>query len=409
MDPATNRKGYYDVIIEGDRILGVLPHEERIWEPEVEQINANNMLVVPGFIDLHVHLREPGFEHKETIKSGTYACAKGGFTTVACMPNTNPTLDTVGRLKDLESRIASDACIDVKPIAAITMGIAGNELTDHMALYAQGILALSDDGRTTMNSDFMLTALKKAEALEKLIITHCEDHDVTDGYDESVYPIEAETNIVKRDIELARLTNGKLHIAHVSGKDAIDAIADAKAKGVKVTCEVTPHHFGLNDALVDVMQPQAKVNPPIRSQVHQMALIKGIKEGVIDIIATDHAPHDEASKSGKYSEAAYGISGAETAFSVAYEVLVLRENIPLMKVLSMMTSKPAEIFGLDDRGSIQEGNFADVVLIDLEKAYRIDSRQFASKGKNTPFHGMDVHGVIEKTLFRGEVVFKREA
>jgi dihydroorotase len=408
MDPGINRTGYFDIVLEGEKIFSVVPHEERIWSHDIKQIDARNKLVVPGFIDLHVHLREPGYEHKETIESGTYACAKGGFTTVACMPNTNPAIDSIEKLVDLETRIQKSARIDVKPIAAITKGIAGEELTDHVGLYETGVLALSDDGRTTMNRDFMKVALKNADKYGRLIITHCEDHELTDQYKDSVYPIEAETNIVIRDINLAKESNANLHIAHVSGKDALKEIAKAKAEGVAVTCEVTPHHFGLNDTLVDVLEPRAKVNPPIRSEEHRMALVKGIREGVIDIIATDHAPHDQASKTGKYSETAFGISGAETAFSIAYEVLVRSEEIPLMRVIEMLTCKPAEVFGLKNVGSIQEGYMGDLVLIDLEKSYRINSDQFVSKGKNTPFEGKLVHGVVEMTIFRGNIVYERE-
>lgn len=407
MDPKTGVEGYYDILIEDKRILKIVESGMLDAEDHDKSIDATGKMIFPGFIDLHVHLREPGFEYKETIKTGSMACAKGGYTTVACMPNTKPVIDSVERLKLLQNLIKKDSVIDIMPICAITHDILGETLTDHEGIFGEGVFAISDDGKTTMNSNLMAEAFRNSRQFDRIIITHSEDHHVSDQYKDQVYPIDAETSIVVRDIELCKQEDGRLHVAHVSGMDAIEAIRKGKKAGVNVTCEAAPHHFALNDELVDVLSPQAKVNPPIRGEIHRKALIEGIKDGTIDIIATDHAPHEFEVKSGSYEKSAFGISGIETAFSIAYTTLVKNEEVPLMTVVGMMTSKPAEIAKLGSVGSIQEGYLADIVLVDLNEKYCIDSSKFVSKGKNTPFDGMTFEGVVKMTIFRGEIVYTK--
>jgi dihydroorotase len=409
INPKTKTEGYYDVVLEDGviadiRLPGELSEEK---SASFEILDATGLTLVPGFIDLHVHLREPGFEHKETIYTGTRACAKGGYTTVACMPNTKPALDTPEHIRALKAIIERDAVIEVLPVGAITFGLAGEKLTDHKALFESGAVALSDDGKTTMSEIFMAAALKHAREYGRFVTTHSEDHRISGQYKDSVYPLHAETDIVERDIRLCEAVDGILHVGHVSGAETLDAIRKAKSKGISVTCEATPHHFALDDTMVNVMDPQAKVNPPIRSEAHRQAVVKAILDGTVDIIATDHAPHDAESKQKPYSEAAYGISGIESAFSIAYTTLVLKNQLPMMRLVEMMTSKPASIAKINSVGSIEIGKKANLTLLDLAAQITVEPDQFISKGKNTPFRGMTFQGEVVMTLYGGEIVYKR--
>ncbi|MBF4695801.1 dihydroorotase [Fusibacter ferrireducens] len=405
INPKTNLHDKRDILIEG----GIISRIEACihLEDDVEIMNASGLIVTPGFIDLHVHLREPGFEFKETIETGTLAAAKGGFTTVACMPNTKPALDSVETIANLIKRIEETAVISVLPIGAITENIQGEVLTDHEALIKAGAMAISDDGKTTMNDDFMRVAFENARKLDIPVITHSEDHVITSQYKEEVYPIEAEYKVVQRDVALCKEKNGILHVAHVSGSEALKAIKAAKQDGLNVTCEAAPHHFALNTSLIDGKDPYSKVNPPIRGVEEQRAVIEGIRSGLVDIIATDHAPHETASKETTYGNASYGISGIETAFQIAYTELVLKEKISLDQVVSMMTIKPAEIGRLKNVGSIEYGYKANLTLIDLEAESVIEPSTFLSKGKNTPFKGFKVKGEVIKTIYQGKTVYSK--
>ena len=408
IDPLNHVEGFMNVFIENGKISGLKTALEQVDESEYDVIDASGLVVAPGFIDLHVHLREPGFEHKETIKSGTAACAKGGYTTVACMPNTKPALDTKERILSLKAIIEKDACIEVIPVGAITMGIAGETLTEHNQLFEAGVIGLSDDGRTTMDAQLMKMAFLNAKVYNKPIMTHSEDHALTCHYKTEVYPISAETDIVARDIKLCEETNGHLHVGHVSGAEAIEAIRNAKKNGVHVTCEAAPHHFALNDERVNPLETKSKVNPPIRSEQHRRAVIEGLKDGTIDIIATDHAPHDAKSKEVTYENAAFGISGIESAFSVAYSILVLEEGLPLSTLIYKMATRPAQIMGLNDVGNLSIGSKANVVLLNINQRTVIDASTFVSKGKNTPFDGMKVQGEVMETIYQGVTVYKRD-
>jgi len=407
IDPAQKINQRADIIISGSEVVKVYTSESPCQSDYDDVIDAEGYLITPGFIDLHVHLREPGLPHKETIYTGSRACAKGGFTTVACMANTNPVIDTVKHLNQLKTIINRDSVIDIKPIAAITLGLEGKKLTDHDALLKEHVFALSDDGKTTMDDTLMRMAFKTSHQKSIPIITHSEDHDITSQYKDTVYPIEAEYKIVERDIALCEAEDGILHVAHVSGKKAISYIRDAKKRGLKVTCEVAPHHFALNDQMIDVLDPMSKVNPPIRSEEEQLAVIEAIKDETIDIIATDHAPHEIESKQKSYGQASYGISGIETAFAVAYTHLVKKSHITLYKLIEMMTIKPAQIGQFEKIGTLKPGCEANLVLIDLEKPWVIDRHAFLSKGKNSPFHQMSVYGEVAMTLYRGKKVYQK--
>ena len=402
IDPSQNIQQKGDVLIDDSRIVAIFMNGEVSKDEVQDVVDVTGYVIAPGFIDLHVHLREPGLSHKETIYHGSRACAKGGYTTVACMANTNPVIDCIPAIERLNTIVNRDAVIDVLPIGAITMGLKGEILADHKALLQGGAVAISDDGRTTMNEVFMEEAFKSSLELKIPVITHSEDHDITSLYKDEVYPIEAEYKIVQRDIEICERIGGHLHVAHVSGVEAVSEIRLAKSKGIHVTCEAAPHHFALNDSIVDTLKPMSKVNPPIRSLREQMAVIDGLKDGTIDIIATDHAPHEESTKNGTYGEASYGISGIETAFAVGYTHLVVAEHLTIFQLIDKMSCKPAEILNRKDIGTLKIGSKADIVCLDLNKEWKIDRHQFVSKGKNTPFHGMDVIGEVIMTFKNGK-------
>ncbi|GAU80002.1 dihydroorotase [Fusibacter sp. 3D3] len=405
INPKTNLHDKRDILITGDIISQIEAHIDA--NEDIEVIDATGLAISPGFIDLHVHLREPGFESKETLKTGTMAAAKGGFTTVACMPNTKPALDSAETIARLLKRIEETAVISVLPIGAITENIEGQILTNHESLINAGVIALSDDGKTTMNDDFMRMAFDNSRKFNVPVITHSEDHTITSQYKDEVYPIEAEYKVVQRDVALCREKNGILHVAHVSGSEALKAIKEAKTEGLSVTCEAAPHHFALNTSLIDPKDPYSKVNPPIRGTEEQRAVIEGIRSGVVDIIATDHAPHETASKETTYGNASFGISGIETAFQVAYTELVLKEKIALDQIIAMMTSKPAEIGRLEKVGSIEVGYKANLTMIDLDAEAVIEPSSFLSKGKNTPFKGLRVKGAVVKTIYEGKIVYSK--
>lgn len=405
MDPKTNVNEKMDILIENGKIARI---DREIPKPsDCDEIDASDLIISPGFIDLHVHLREPGFSEKETIYTGTRACAKGGYTTVVCMPNTSPALDSVKSLELLSEIVARDAVIEVFPAAAITEGIAGQVLTDHKALFDSGAIALSDDGRTTMREAFMREAFKASRLCGRPIMTHSEDHEVTHHLKNEIFPTSAESDIVIRDIKLCEEENGILHVSHVSTKEAVKAIEAAQRKGLRVTGEAAPHHFALSEEKVDMRSTFSKVNPPIRSEADRKYLVEAIKKGVISVIATDHAPHEIASKMKPYAEASFGISGIESAFSVSYASLVETGEIDLMKLLKMLTLNPAQVVGLSNIGELSVGADANIAIIDIDKEVIIDSKTFISKGKNTPFDGFRGKGEIVATLYRGKVVYSK--
>jgi dihydroorotase len=383
---------------------------------EAEVLEADGKVVTPGLIDMHVHLREPGLEHKETIKTGTEAAVAGGFTSVASMPNTDPVVDNSTVVDSILDKADATGKANVFPIGSITKGLAGEELSEIGFMKKAGIVAISDDGKTVANSDLMKCAMEYVKAFGLPVISHCEDESlinngmVNEGYYSTIaglppIPAAAEDIIVARDIRLAEMTDTRLHIAHVSTKRAIEMIRDAKERGVKVTAEVTPHHFALTDEAIITFDTNTKVNPPLRSKEDVAAVKAGLQDGTIDAIATDHAPHAWQEKDVEYNYAPFGISGLETALSLVITELIEPGILSLEEVIEKLTINPAQILGLD-KGNLQVGGDADITVIDLNGEYEVDVDEFYSKGKNSPFAGKVLKGRAFATVVNGELVMK---
>lgn len=371
----------------------------------VKVIDAKGKLVMPGIVDIHSHMRTPGFEFKEDLVTGSNSAVAAGITTTACMPNTNPALDNPKTIQTLLDKIDKDAIMNIKIIGAITNGIQGEILAPLKENHKLGVVGFSDDGRTTMNDDYMIEAFKVADECGVPIITHSEDHTKSHLYVDEPSPPELEHTIVKRDIELCASVNGRLHVCHVSAKESVEYVRAAKAKNIRVTCEVTPHHFSMCQEDIDILDPYTKVNPPIRSKVHLEAMIEGIVDGTIDVIATDHAPHEIESKEKDFAGASFGFTGFETSFALSYTNLVKAGHIDLNHLIAMMTYKGANLIGLD-AGTLGVGKVADVTIADLNETYTIDPSTFHSKGKNTPFAGKEVTGKVTHTFVGGLLRFK---
>ena len=383
-----------------------------------EIVNGAGLTLLPGLVDMHSHLREPGFEYKETVASGTMAAARGGYTTICCMPNTKPVIDNMDNLKKLLEIIKKDAVVNVLPIAAVSLGQQSQCLSDMKTLKALGAIAFSDDGQPVSNNSIMLEALLMAKENKALIIDHCEDHSLVKGgvmnkgnkSKELGLPgisnLSEELPIV-RDIMLAAEADYKIHIAHVSTKGSVDIIREAKKRGIKVTCEVTPHHIALSDDIITEGYTDCKVNPPLRSLEDVHEIKQGLRDGTIDAIATDHAPHHETEKTKDFYKAANGISGIETSFSVCYTELVETGILSLKELVAKMSYNPSMILGIKS-GKIAVGEIADIVLVDLNKTNKIDKDTFFSKGKNTPFHGRSYKGEVVYTILNSKIVYKKE-
>jgi dihydroorotase len=381
-------------------------------------LNAKGLVVCPGFIDLHCHLRQPGDEEKETIASGSRAAARGGFTTVCCMPNTNPPLDNQTAIEFIKSKSAAEGVVRVLPIGCISKGRKGEELAEMGELALCGVIAFSDDGEPVLSSYLMRQALDYSRAFDLPVIDHCEDKALTEGgqMNEGVIstrlglrgiPSAAEEIMVARDLALAQLTGGRLHIAHVTTEGSVELIRQAKDKGIKVTAEVTPHHLTLTEERVIGYDTNAKVNPPLRTKQDIKALIQGLNENTIDIIATDHAPHTEADKLCEFDLAPFGISGFETALGSLMS-LVHSGELSLTTLIAKLTYEPARIIGnrYGGLGTLAIGAPADVTIFDPNIEWVVDTNDFASKGRNTPLAGEQLKGRVMATIFQGNLVHK---
>lgn len=381
----------------------------------LESIDARGLWVLPGFVDLHVHLREPGFEYKETIATGTAAAVAGGFTTLCCMPNTKPVNDDIAVTGWIIERTKATASAHVYPIGAITLGSAGRELADFRALKQAGCVALSDDGRPVMGEEIMRRAMQSAAELDLPIIDHCEDTmasgcgcmnegPVSRAMGWRGMPGDAEYRMIARDIRLATETGARLHIAHLSTADGVEMVRKAKMDGVRITAEVSPHHFTLTDDAVSRYGANAKMNPPLRSERDRAAVIEGLVDGTIDAIATDHAPHAEYEKQWGLDQAPFGVVGLETALGLTLG-LVQQGRLTLQRAMTCLTSAPAAVLGLP-RGTLEPGAAADVTLIDPDAFWTVDPERFRSKSRNTPFAHRVLKGQVVRTLVAGRTVYQ---
>lgn len=415
LNPATDTDAVMDVLVED----GMVTKLEKNIKAEAEHvIDATGCYVMPGFIDLHVHLRDPGLLHKETIETGCQAAAHGGYTTIFAMPNTKPVVDNADVVNYVHNKAKSVGAVNVSQVGAITVGQAGSELADIEGMAEAGIIAISEDGKSVMNSQLYREAMEIAAKLDLTVLAHCEDINLVNG---GVVNADAHTKelgldgitnsvedvIVARDIMLSRDTGAKLHLCHCSTKDSVTMVKLAKEEGLKVSAEVCPHHFALtSDDIPSAEDTDYKMNPPLRAKEDVEALKAGLRDGIMEVISTDHAPHSFEEKNTTMKKAPFGIVGLETAACLTYTELVLGGYLTPMQMVEKMSYNPAKIIGID-KGDIQPGKVADIVIFNPEETYTIDKNTFASKGKNTPFHGKEVTGRVCATLVDGKVVYER--
>lgn len=402
-----------DILIEGKKIVKLGKNIGSDGDCKV--IDASGKTVLPGIIDIHVHLREPGYEGKEDIESGSKAAVAGGVTQVCCMPNTDPVCDNAVVIKYIKTRAKEVNLCKVHPIGAITKGEKGETLADIGKMAQAGAVAVSDDGRSVMDSLIMRLGMEYASGFNLKCLCHCEDINLVDGgvVNEGRNstltglkgsPRAAEDIMIARDISLAESLGVPVHICHVSTYSGVDIIRSAKKRGVKVTAETCPHYFALTDDIITDFDTFTKVNPPVREEVDRLAIIEGLKDGTIDCIVTDHAPHSQKDKEVEYNLAAFGMSGIETSFALSYTYLVKSGIMRIDELVKLMSYNPAKTLGLEG-GEIAAGAVADITIVDLNEKYVIDGKKFLSKGKNTPFNGFEVYGKVHSTIVDGEIKY----
>ena len=418
IDPAASENTGMNVLIEDGRVSAwISPNDS---QPDVNEVfDASGRLVAPGFIDMHVHLREPGQEHKETIATGCAAAVAGGWTSVCPMPNTNPVNDNAAITRYMIEQAERAGLANVFPVGAITKSSDGTELAEMGEMKAAGAVAVSDDGRPVPNAGIMRRAMQYARDFDLPVIDHCEDKSLSSGgvmHEGSTslllglkgMPALAEDLDVVRDIILAKETGAHIHIAHVSTKGAIEAVRRAKNEGINVTCEVTPHHFTLTDKAVEGYDTNTKMAPPLRSEAHLEAILDGLKDGTIDAIATDHAPHHSDEKALEYDRAPFGITGLETAVGLALTELVHKGVIDLARLVELCSTNPARIFRLDGRGTLKPGSIADITILDPNAVWTYRNADSRSKSRNSPFDGWSFEGKAVATLVSGRRVHHRQ-
>ncbi len=413
IDPAGGIDEISDLLIEGGKVTAV---GRKISPQGAEVIEAQGKVVVPGLVDMHVHLREPGREDEETIHTGTRAAARGGFTSVACMPNTSPVIDNQGTVKFIYSQAGKTGIVSVFPIGSITKGRKGKELAEIGELKESGVVAISDDGSPVENPELMRRALEYAKMFDLPVISHCEDRNLSgegvmhEGYFSTLLgltgiPAAAEEVMVARDLELAELSGGFLHLAHVSTARAVEMVRQAKLRGIKVTCETAPHYFSLTAEAVKDFDTNTKMNPPLRTEEDVAAIKEGLKDGTIDVIATDHAPHTIVEKEVEYNLAPFGIIGLETALPLVLTRLVEEKVLTLSQAITRMSLNPAQVLRLD-KGTLSVGAAADITIIDLDKKLTVKADELESRSKNSPFLGWKLRGAAIMTIVGGEIVMR---
>lgn len=415
INPATGQDAVLDVELEGKKIIQVAP--ELVPEEGSQVIEAQGCFVMPGFVDLHVHFRDPGLTYKEDIETGAKAAARGGVTTVCAMPNTKPVVDSVETLDYIQKKAEKMAPIHVEQLSAITINQVGTTLVDMEAMMKQGAIGFSEDGKSVMDVALYAEAMKQAADLGAVVMAHCEDKALVrggvlnEGVASKKFGVPGITNSVEdiitaRDIFLAKDYGTKLHLCHCSTAGSVELVRMAKQMGISVTAEVCPHHFTLTDADIDREDGNYKMNPPLRTEVDVQALIRGLQDGTMEVISTDHAPHSMEEKQQDFLHAPFGIVGLETSASLTYTALVDTGILTPMQMAEKMSWNPAKVIGIqEERGSIEPGKLADIVIFDPSQEYEVDVKEFASKGKNSPYGGKMLKGRVVKTICEGALVF----
>ena len=415
INPSENLDKVMDIFVED----GIIKEKAESIEKQADTvIDAAGCYVMPGLIDLHVHFRDPGLTYKEDIETGSKAAAKGGFTTVCCMPNTKPVVDNVETVKYIIEKGEKTGLTNVLPVGAVTKNMAGVEITDVEELKKAGICAISEDGKSVMNSGVYRKAMKNAAKANVPVLAHCEDINLVEGGvinlgdKSSELGVKGISNAVEdviamRDIMLAKGTGATLHLCHCSTKDSVEMVKRAKEEGIKVTAEVCPHHFSMCSDDITSNDGNFKMNPPLRAREDMEALIKGLQDDIMDVISTDHAPHSAEEKAKDLEHAPFGIVGLETSVALTVTNLVKKGYLTPMQMAAKMSYNPAKVLGIP-KGTLDEGKIADITIIDPDKEYTIDVNTFESKGKNTPFDGYKVSGEVEYTILNGKVVYSNK-
>ncbi|MCR6657465.1 MAG: dihydroorotase [Opitutus sp.] len=413
IDPASKRDAVGDLFVRDGVLVASLSAADK---KRARKIDASGLVACPGLVDIHVHFREPGQTHKETIATGSRAAAAGGFTTVVCMPNTSPVADNAGTIQYIKDAVRRDAVVKVLPTGCITVGMKGQALAPIGSLARAGVVAITDDGDCVQSNDLMRRAVEYAKMFDLCVMDHCQDHSMTQGavMNEGAvstrlglrgWPNAAEDLIVARNVILSEYTGAHIHLQHISSKFSVDVIRRAKQRGARITAEATPHHIALTDEALGTYDTNFKMNPPLRTEVDRLALIDGLRDGTLDIIATDHAPHTDYEKDREFDYAPNGILGLETSLPVTLEILVRQNKFKLPRVIDLMTRRPAELLKLP-AGTLKEGAAADICLFDPTEKWRYDAKAGHSKSANSPWHGQTLTGRVRTTIVDGRIVYQ---